>query len=346
MPPKPLIWAPPLALALTLSGCGGGGGPTSPGTAPTPSVPTFSVMATVFYDQNRNGQLDAGENTRVPGVDVVIGRGTGKSAPGTGQAVVTGVTEGPQSVALRVDSLPAYFQPESQLSVQVPAASEVRIPLTLPIGDNHANLYLGFGDSITYGDGSSDKQGYVLKLQNLLGPHFGRAEVRSWGRPGTVSVEGATKTRETLRWYDPAYVLILYGTNDWHDQQCQGKPASSCYTIGALRDMIEDIKDWDSLPVLATIPPVNPAKTPEGRNRWYDDMNVQIKALAQQQQVVLCDMNAEFKAQPNLAALFADDVHPNDAGYQVMAQAWFKAITRGRAQAASAARPLFGFSLF
>ena len=51
-------------------------------------------------------------------------------------------------------------------------------------------------------------------------------------------------------------------------------------------------------------------------------------------------MNAEFKAQPNLASLYSDDVHPNDAGYQVMAQAWFKAITRGRAQAASA-RPAF-----
>ena len=75
-------------------------------------------------------------------------------------------------------------------------------------------------------------------------------------------------------------------------------------------------------------------------------MNVAIKALAQQEQVLLCDMNAEFKAQPDLASLYFDDVHPNDAGYQVMAQAWFKAITRGRAAAASAARPRFGFSPF
>jgi len=86
MSPKPLIWAPPLALALSLSGCGGGGGPTSPGGPPTPSVPTYSVTATVFYDQNRNGQLDAGENTRIPGVEVVIGPGTGKSAAGPGPA--------------------------------------------------------------------------------------------------------------------------------------------------------------------------------------------------------------------------------------------------------------------
>jgi lysophospholipase L1-like esterase len=74
-------------------------------------------------------------------------------------------------------------------------------------------------------------------------------------------------------------------------------------------------------------------------------MNVMIKALAQQQQVVLCDMSAEFKAQPNMAALYSDDVHPNDAGYQVMAQAWFKAITRGRAQVAGAG-PRFGFAPF
>ena len=68
-------------------------------------------------------------------------------------------------------------------------------------------------------------------------------------------------------------------------------------------------------------------------------MNVQIKALAQQQQVLLCDMNAEFKAQSNLTALYCDYVHPNDAGYQVMAQGWFKAITRGRAASAAPAAP-------
>ena len=346
MSPKPLIWAPPLALALSLSGCGGGGGPTSPAGPPTPSVPTYSVTATVFYDQNRNGQLDAGENTRVPGVDVVIGPGTGKSAAGTGQALVSGVTEGAQTVQLRTESLPTYFQPESPLSVQVPAASEVRIPLTLPIGNNSANVYLGYGDSITYGDGSSDKQGYVQKLQSLLGPYLGRAEVRSWGRPGTYSDTGEDAIRVTMGWFNPAYVLILYGTNDWHNQQCQGKPATSCYTIDALRGMIDEARDRDTLPVLATIPPVNPNLTPAGRNKWYDDMNVQIKALAQQKQVLLCDLNAEFKAQANLASLYADDVHPNDAGYQVMAQAWFKAITRGRAQAASTSGPRFGFSLF
>ena len=262
MPRKPSIWVPPIALALSLAGCGGGG-PTSPGgPSPTPALPTYSVTATVFYDQNRNGQLDANEAGRIPGVDVVIGPGTGKSAAGTGQAVVTGVVEGMQTVALRTDSIPFYFQPETPLSVQVPGSSEVRIGLTLPIGSNSPNVYLGYGDSITYGDGSSDGKGYVIKLQNLLGPHFGRAEVRSWGRPGTLSSQGANAARVTYSWFNPAYVLIHYGTNDWQDQGCQSKPATSCFTIEALRDMIEDVKDRDSLPVIATIMPVNPAKTP------------------------------------------------------------------------------------
>ena len=62
-------------LAAGLPSCGGGGSPSSPSspsTPPTPSVPTYSVTATVFYDQNGNGQLDGNDNTRVPGVDVVI----------------------------------------------------------------------------------------------------------------------------------------------------------------------------------------------------------------------------------------------------------------------------------
>ena len=332
------------ALTCSLAGAACGGGGSTPAGPSEPPVPTYSVTATVFYDQNGNGQLDGNEAVRVPGVEVVIGTGTGTSAPGTGQAVVTGIREGAQTVAVRTESLPPYFQAAAApASIQVPGPTEVRIPLTLPIGDNHPNLYLGLGDSITFGDGSSDGLGYVLKLQNLLGPHFGRAEVRAIGRQGDSSAETAEVTRRTLRDHDPAYTLILLGTNDWQDQTCQKQAPAACYTIDALRSIVEDVKDWDSLPVLATIIPANPAMAPAGRNAWYDDMNVRIKALAQEQKVALADLNADFKAAGSLPALFADDVHPNDAGYQVMAQGWWKAITRARSAAASSS-PRFGFS--
>jgi lysophospholipase L1-like esterase len=338
---KKLGPAGPLLLGLVGAACGGGS--TSP-TGPTePSVPTYSVSATVFYDENSNGQLDPGEGARVPGVEVLIGTGTGTSAPGTGQAVVAGIHEGLLSAGVRTQTMPAYFQPSPPFSVQVPGTSEIRLPLTLPIGNNNPNLYLGYGDSITAGDGSSDGQGYILKLQNLLGPYFARAEVRAQGRSGTNSAEGAEGTHRTMGWFHPAWVLIHYGTNDWNDPTCQ-KQVDACFTIDSLREIVEDFKDGATLPVLATIIPANPALVPSGRNTWYDEMNVRIKALARDENVPLADLNADFKAAGSLPGLFADHVHPNDAGYQVMAQGWFKAITRSRSAAASAS-PRFGLGL-
>ena len=338
---KRLRQAGPLLVGLAGAACGGGS--SSPSAPPPPSVPTYSVTATVFYDENGNGQLDPSEGARVPGVEVVIGTGTGTSAPGTGLAAVAGIREGALSAGVRTESMPAYFQPSPPSSVQVPGTSEVRLPLTLPIGDNNPNLYLGYGDSITAGEGSSDGQGYVVKLLNLLGPHFARAEVRAQGRPGTNSAEGASRTRASMGGHHPAWVLVHYGTNDWNDLSCQ-RQVTACFTIDSLRKIVEDFKDGDTLPVLATIIPANPALAPSGRNTWYDEMNVHIKALAREQNVSLADLNADFKAAGNLPALFADQIHPNDAGYQVMAQGWFKAITRARSAAASAS-PRFGFGL-
>ena len=336
-----------LALAVTAGvvalACGGAHSSTPSGPS-VPPVPTYSVTATVFYDENGNGQLDADEFVRVPGVDVVIGTGTGKSAPGTGVAQVTGIREGAFQVNLRTESLPTYFQPLTLPSVTVPGTAEVRIPLTLQIGRNQPNVYFGYGDSITLGDGSSDRQGYAIKLQNLLGPYFARAQVTKFGRSGTNSAEGEQRAQHWIGQARAAYVLILYGTNDWQDQTCQNQGPDACFTVDMLRQMVEITKDLDSLPVLGTLLPVNPAKAPSGRNLWIDQMNAKIKAMALQEQVLLADLNAEFKGNAaGLPALYSDDIHPNDAGYQVLAQGWFNAITRARSAAASSRR--FGFGL-
>jgi lysophospholipase L1-like esterase len=328
-------WAA-LACGLLATACGGGG--TTPSGPSGPTVQTYAVAVTVFYDQDADGQLDANEAARVPGVQVVIGTGSGTSATGTGIANVTGIQEGALSVGVRPESLPFYFQAPSPSPIQVPGGAEARIGLTLAIGDNNPNRYLGVGDSITAGDGSSDGQGYRLKLQNLLGPYFARAEVLTRGRQGDSSIETAQVMRRTLRDHDPAYTLVLLGTNDWHDQTCQHGGPSACYTIESLRTIVDVIEDWRSLPVLATITPANPLYSTPARDAFYNETNTRIKALARERNVLLADLDAEFKASGNLSALFDDDVHPNDAGYQAMAQGWFKAITRARSAAATSSR--------
>jgi lysophospholipase L1-like esterase len=309
-------------------------------------VPTFTLPVTVFYDENGNGVLDSTENARLPGVEVVVGIGTGTTAPGTGQAQVSGIVEGSHQVTLRPESLPAYYQAAPPVPVQIPGATEIFYAVSLPIGGNNANRYLGYGDSITAGVGSTDGNGYTLLLEGRLGPHFGRAEVVEWGRSGDSSLENADPAvvRRTLRWFDPAYTLILLGTNDWHDSRCQDVPATSCFTIEALRSIVLDVKGWQSLPILGTLPPVNPAEAPQGRNDWVDEMNVAIKALAAEQGVPVADINSAFRAQGSLPPLFVDDVHPSNAGYDVIAEAWFDAITRSRSAAASR-RGRFDFSI-
>ena len=111
--------------ALLAAACGGGSGnPSGPESPTPPPAPTHSVTATVFYDENGNGRLDADEAVRVPGVQVVIGAGSGTS-DGSGRAAVTGIREGSFDVGVRIESVPAYFQPLPAGTIQVPATTTV-----------------------------------------------------------------------------------------------------------------------------------------------------------------------------------------------------------------------------
>ncbi len=295
------------------------------------------MTATVFYDQNANGQLDGSEAVRLPQVEVVVGSASARSAMGTGQAVVSGVPPGTQQVAIRTETLPVFFVPAAPIPVEVPTSAEVRFPVQLPIGNNQPNVYLAFGDSLTSGEGSSDGNGYRIRLQTLLAAHLGRAEVVSNSRDGTFSSQGAERIPGRLNFYKPAYNLIHYGTNDWNDQSCQSTPVAACFTIDSLRIIVEETKAFRVLPVLATLVPVNPARN-ASRNRWVDDMNALIRNLAREQGALLADLNAEFKAQGgDLSRYFVDDVHLNDAGYDVMARAWLKHLTQARSATASSA---------
>jgi lysophospholipase L1-like esterase len=320
----------PTCLLLGLAACGGGssGGPDGP------SDPGYTVTTTVFYDQNANGLIDGSEAVRLPQVEVVVGGASARSAMGTGQAVVTGVPAGAQQVALRTESLPVFYVPALPIPVQVPGSTgDVLYPVMLPIGANNPNVYLAFGDSLTSGEGSSDGNGYRLRLQNLLAAHLGRAEVVSNTRDGTFSSQGAARIPGRLNFYKPAYNLILYGTNDWNDQTCQNTPPANCFTIDSLRTIVEETKFARTLPVLGTLPPVNPALN-ASRNVYIDQMNVLIKNLAREQGALVADLNAEFKAQGgDLSRYFVDDVHFNDSGYDVMARAWFKYLTQARSAA-------------
>jgi lysophospholipase L1-like esterase len=288
-----------------------------------------TVMGVVFYDENADGRVDPGEPIRIPDVEVTVGGRSARSERATGRVAITGVAAGDHAVGLRADTLPPFFTVGAPVSVHVPqeAGGTAMVPLTLAIGGNRTNLYMAFGDSITRQEDAPQQNEYPRRLQDLLAAHFGGAEVTNQGRDGTNSYEGMDRITRNVQAQRPAYTLLLYGTNDWHDQTCQDAPP--CRVVDNLRVMVHAVKRERSLPVLATIPPVNPALNPAQRNEWVRVVNDALRPMAQQEGALLVDVHAAFMRQPALGPLFADHVHPSDAGRQIIAEAFFQAIAHG-----------------
>jgi lysophospholipase L1-like esterase len=328
----------PLLLSLLVSiaaGCGGKGGGTS---GPTAVQPTFTVTGALFYDENGNGMLDPGENTRVPDVTVEAGGQSARSSKVLGEFTLSSVAGPTQTVTLRRTTLPPFYVAPASVTVTVPQSAPLLIPLTLPIGSNRPNVYMGFGDSITIGQGSSDDRGYATPLEAKLAAHFGRGMVVREGADATRSNRGAERIDESLNRARPAYTLILYGTNDWNVFECKDTPP--CFTIDSLRDIVLSARGSQSLPILSTIIPGDPKSTMQpDRNEWVAGMATRIKALGREMGVPVADPQALFVKAPNFDSLYVDHVHPNNSGYELIAQAFFTAITTPLEAATAAAGP-------
>jgi lysophospholipase L1-like esterase len=323
-----------IAILLSAS-CGGGGGPAaSPAPAgPAAATGTNSVAGLVFYDQNGNAALDADERVRLPGVRVAVGSQAGTTGA-DGRFSIGGLPDGPQALSIQVDSLPPYFQPGTLPPATLPLAggTVLPVPVSLATAGNHPNRYLAFGDSITEGTGSVRRQGWATPLEERLRAHWGEAEVIADGVRGSRSVDGIERLPASLAETRPAFILVLYGTNDWN--RCQSMSPESCFTVSALRDIIRRARAAGTQAVVGTIIPANPAYTdrmPVERNRWIQLENDLIRSMVQQEGAVLAETWTAFGTDPTLwPPLFFDQLHPVDAGYARIADAFFRAITGSR----------------
>jgi lysophospholipase L1-like esterase len=315
-----------LLAAVTISACG------SP-TGPKPAL-TTTVNVVVFYDENGNGLLDGGETVRLPKATVKIGVAA-STTDARGRASLL-VNEGAQTITVDASSLPPYFQAAAQ-SVTLPITVDVNLPATLAIGANKANYYMAYGDSLT-----SDL-GYPEALVDRLRAYFGTAFVNNEGTPGTRTDDGVREINKTEAFLRPAYTLILYGTNDWN--KC--KKTVPCFTLDNLKYIVEGAKGAGSQVFLATLPPVNVGynlSAPPDRNEWVHDIDVLIRQLAQQQGVVVVDLEKAFLAEPNQPSLFDDHIHPSDKGVAIMVDEFFEAITQRQTSTASRSPFGLGFS--
>lgn len=204
------------------------------------------------------------------------------------------------------------------------------------------------GDSITFGIGARtpvfDQGGYRMELfrraradghaitfvgrqangpMNIVNEPFPTAHE---GYPGASINDGnnqlADRVDGAINAGDPDIILLMIGTNDVNGNF--NNPPDD------LRNLINQLTGDapDALLVVAQIVPTRTAGT-NTRVQAYNTSvaNLVRESAAAGRHVALVDMFSAFVNNPNFAtALLNDNLHPNDAGYVIMAQTWYAAI--------------------
>lgn len=195
-------------------------------------------------------------------------------------------------------------------------------------GDNDPSIVVALGDSITFGkhDMGIDScahsyratLGFCPRLQGLTGK-----TVINEGECGEKSSDGRARIDSVLQRLRPGVVLIDYSPNDIVD----GTEA----TIANLRAMIAIARSNKTVPILGTLVPATGEHA--GWEFFINDLNVKILALCKEEGVPCADHYAAFADDPGFrgtpsALLSEDGLHPNAAGYDLMARTWREPLMR------------------
>jgi lysophospholipase L1-like esterase len=172
-----------------------------------------------------------------------------------------------------------------------------------------------------------DSQTYPGQLQAQLSARYTTQSptVLNRGCPGEYAspVTGTTRARfdaiVSTGQYD--VVLIMEGSNDlfepvWSD------PVTAA--ANALRFLVTDAKVTGVRPLLATIPPMNPAGRRGSGAMLVPSLNDRIYQVAAAENLPIVDVYAAFNG--NLSLIGDDGLHPTAAGYQVIAKTFADAI--------------------
>lgn len=189
-------------------------------------------------------------------------------------------------------------------------------------GDNDPQVIVGIGDSITFGIFDTDVElcqeryrptsGYGPRLRRLTGKI-----VVNEGVCGEQSRDGAARVREVLRRWKPAVLLIDYSPNDIL--------YGTGVLIGNLRLMIAAARQNGTVPILGTLTPA--LGDHQSWEPFIETANAHIRALCAEENIECADHWQAFVSDPAFARdpyalLSPDGLHPNAAGYTVMARTW------------------------
>lgn len=188
------------------------------------------------------------------------------------------------------------------------------------------------GDSITYGQGSSTGGGYRLPLWNDLrargfpldfvgslqnGPaSFDRDNE---GHPGWRISQIAAEIVTWLMTYRPHIILLHLGTNDFLKND---DPAQAPTRLRQLLNLITTTLPGATVIVAQILPLPRSARLNAEVVAYNATIPRMVQAdVAQEKHVQYVDM---YHAVP--PSMLPDQIHPNDAGYTLMAKVWLHAL--------------------
>ncbi|MDZ7362854.1 MAG: Ig-like domain-containing protein [candidate division KSB1 bacterium] len=189
------------------------------------------------------------------------------------------------------------------------------------------------GNSLTDGDGSSNGGGYRFHLYNALtnanidfdfvGALQGGTGFADTDHEGHGGFRADQLDVQTYLTNNPADAVFLeIGTNDISF----GESAAQVKTD--IEAVVDAIHNFDAK-IEIYLGTLIPRKDDNARQAVTDALNALLPGLVSAKssagyRIFLVDHAARFKANPNWKTeLMSDDLHPNDAGYGLMAQEWF-----------------------
>jgi acyl-CoA thioesterase-1 len=172
---------------------------------------------------------------------------------------------------------------------------------------------LAFGDSLTFGVGATSGNGYVPVLERRIG-----VDIFNSGIPGNTTGDALNRLNTSVLARDPRIVIVLLGGNDL----LQSVPVQT--RINNITQIVERIRADGSKVILVGV-----------GSGVLDPFNGALPALASSTgSIYVADVMDGIIG--NSSLLF-DQIHPNDAGYAIIADRIEPAL-RGALAAAALAR--------
>ena len=160
-----------------------------------------------------------------------------------------------------------------------------------------------FGDSLTYGTGAGKEMDYPAQLSKLLG-----TPVINAGVPGDTTANALGRLERDVLSKAPDLVLITLGGNDLKNGVARDRAFEN------LRMIVASIQNTGATVIIGGI---RFPMRDRGFGRAYEE-------LAEETDAVL--IPNIFEGIMGNRKFMSDPIHPNDAGYELMAEKFYDAI--------------------